>query len=179
MKRETAADRFSAALCRGLIEARITSAPSAPCSRRFPRLYVAASLKPARGRSRERAAREFSAALCRGLIEAAQAADNGPIDTVGFPRLYVAASLKRRLHAVRDARAGRFPRLYVAASLKRGTSRRIRWRRAPFSAALCRGLIEATSCVGGWQGIHATFSAALCRGLIEAICARPRSGRLG
>ena len=36
-----------------------------------------------------------------------------------------------------------------------------------FSAALCRGLIEAVNGVGDRGGDH-SFSAALCRGLIEA-----------
>ena len=39
--------------------------------------------------------------------------------------------------------------------------------RRPFSAALCRGLIEATKGVRTWRR-YIAFSAALCRGLIEA-----------
>ena len=60
---------FSAALCRGLIEA---------CA----------------ARPRRRGRDTFSAALCRGLIEAPllDALESG--STASFPRLYAAASLK-------------------------------------------------------------------------------------
>ena len=63
--------------------------------------------------------------------------------TDGFPRLYAAASLKHRLldGDVKD--------------------------RSGFSAALCRGLIEAGEQPARRRG-GAGFSAALCRGLIEA-----------
>ena len=59
-----------------------------------------------------------------------------------FPRLYAAASLKLHPSTPNRHRCFRFPRLYAAASLK------LQPRRAPgalglFSAALCRGLIEA------------------------------------
>ena len=68
-----------------------------------------------------------------------------------FPRLYAAASLKRTIPrcGLPVCACGRlaFPRLYAAASLK------LAWYpmdasatdalRLPFSAALCRGLIEA------------------------------------
>ena len=61
-----------------------------------------------------------------------------------------------------------FPRLYVAASLKRGSTVPDTTTRTGFSAALCRGLIEAPWCSrSGWCRAPA-FSAALCRGLIEA-----------
>ena len=63
-------DRFSAALCRGLIEARSRAAPPMGRAGRFPRLYAAASLKHARARGADVAELRFSAALCRGLIEA-------------------------------------------------------------------------------------------------------------
>ena len=36
-----------------------------------------------------------------------------------------------------------FPRLYAAASLKHQAAIGKRWKSGPFSAALCRGLIEA------------------------------------
>ena len=61
---------FSAALCRGLIEARRCASRSSGWARRFPRLYAAASLKPVRGAGVGRGDVTFSAALCRGLIEA-------------------------------------------------------------------------------------------------------------
>ena len=66
---------FSAALCRGLIEA--SCATSSPASRTagFPRLYAAASLKQSH--------RKKHIALVMH----------------GFPRLYAAASLKRSVYA--------------------------------------------------------------------------------
>ena len=64
---------FSAALCRGLIEAHVNDRSPSPPSPGFPRLYVAASLKHVRQRSGHRRPHPFSAALCRGLIEASTA----------------------------------------------------------------------------------------------------------
>ena len=67
----------------------------------------------------------------------------------------------------------RFPRLYAAASLKRSDvshSATIAASCAGFSAALCRGLIEATSASADHRRPSTQpFSAALCRGLIEAL----------
>ena len=61
----------------------------------------------------------------------------------GFPRLYAAASLKL-LALGKDGAAGLgFPRLYAAASLKHHPLRVARSQAELFSAALCRGLIEA------------------------------------
>ena len=62
----------------------------------------------------------------------------------GFPRLYVAASLKH-LNAICSpgTPAQCFPRLYVAASLKLGRDVAGAAGVRMFSAALCRGLIEA------------------------------------
>ena len=190
--------RFSAALCRGLIEERAPRAPPRRGRPGFPRLYAAASLKtPGAGWPRasggcfprlyaaaslkKRAVLGlrpadgwFSAALCRGLIEerGASPCPRGPGS--GFPRLYAAASLKT-VHA--DGALLRvpegFPRLYAAASLKTAPRRVPVDERGAFSAALCRGLIEETSSsrpldAGG------PFSAALCRGLIEERDARGR-----
>ena len=62
---------------------------------RFPRLYVAASLKQGLSGAARLQASAFSAALCRGLIEATPAAPPSDSRQAGFPRLYVAASLKR------------------------------------------------------------------------------------
>ena len=61
---------FSAALCRGLIEAYRTALDLSCRTTRFPRLYAAASLKRPPVDATYRGARGFSAALCRGLIEA-------------------------------------------------------------------------------------------------------------
>ena len=62
---------------------------------------------------------------------------------VSFPRLYAAASLKRYSSPARPDRCGGFPRLYAAASLKRKLTLQLVALRSKFSAALCRGLIEA------------------------------------
>ena len=95
----------------------------------IPRLYAAASLKPVSNASLIRTGfddRAYSAALCRGLIEA-------------YARRRPTRSRLRR-HGVR------IPRLYAAASLKlrvlHATST-ITASGASYSAALCRGLIEA------------------------------------
>ena len=64
-----AAEAFSAALCRGLIEAEIARASNL-------------SVSP------------FSAALCRGLIEASRGSSRWYWKPMSFPRLYAAASLK-------------------------------------------------------------------------------------
>ena len=108
---------FSAALCRGLIEARVPraiwwemSAFSAALCR---------GLIEAGGNQRALLPyQRFSAALCRGLIEAT------------------------KVHSTRP-RPRRFPRLYAAASLKRRHGYTPQRALESFSAALCRGLIEA------------------------------------
>ena len=139
--------RFSAALCRGLIEATW-------CARRcttwwcgFPRLYVAASLKPSNWVSMNfGTVGWFSAALCRGLIEAASRPTRG----TPAPRARFSAALCRGLIEAGPGCGCRPP-----------PCRR-------FSAALCRGLIEAEQVAGLFPGDELRFSAALCRGLIEA-----------
>ena len=68
--RRTFRHPFSAALCRGLIEAGLRWPDQGENRLRFPRLYAAASLKRLFQGSRGAARRGFSAALCRGLIEA-------------------------------------------------------------------------------------------------------------
>ena len=74
-------DEFSAALCRGLIEAAgiLDLHPVARGS--FPRLYAAASLKHRIAVDDDLDDLMFSAALCRGLIEAswARASNDDPI----------------------------------------------------------------------------------------------------
>ena len=73
-----------------------------------------------------------------------------------FPRLYAAASLKHLVElGARDERRGGFPRLYAAASLKREIHERAMVAAWWFSAALCRGLIEAGR--AGRSG-HGSFS---------------------
>ena len=83
------------------------------------------------------------------------------------------------------SRASCFPRLYAAASLKHERLVRAVAQIEEFSAALCRGLIEASDLSVGARvrfprlyaaaslfrniGVRlGAFSAALCRGLIEA-----------
>ena len=61
---------FSAALCRGLIEANGPGPIPAARACGFPRLYAAASLKPPSVALVDDGPDAFSAALCRGLIEA-------------------------------------------------------------------------------------------------------------
>ena len=182
---------FSAALCRGLIEARQTQrrVRARSC---FPRLYAAASLKPGPQRARRlrssgfprlyaaaslkhrikygfiQQAIEFSAALCRGLIEAWVAGtalhSSNEVFSAALCRGLIEATL---LYWSLRLALSRFPRLYAAASLKLGWHRTSRAVDDEFSAALCRGLIEA-SIRGRTSPSPFPFSAALCRGLIEA-----------
>ena len=138
---------FSAALCRGLIEA--SSVERSPVLREpcFPRLYAAASLKLLVAPPRVDVPGPFSAALCRGLIEARACEKARSSFTAGFPRLYAAASLKRvARHTAHSSASAVF-------------------------RALCRGLIEAVVPATPLVAQSRVFSAALCRGLIEA--ARP------
>ena len=67
-----------------------------------------------------------------------------PFVTRGFPRLYAAASLKRAARARPAAWRAGFPRLYAAASLKQREAGARPHVALGFSAALCRGLIEAS-----------------------------------
>ena len=140
---DTLHDGFSAALCRGLIEACPGRKCSATGSWRFPRLYAAASLKRVVFYRLVSAIGGFSAALCRGLIEACSLADSHPA-----PVLFSAALCRGLIEAHPCGEL-----LLILAAV--------------FSAALCRGLIEARRVrlkPINWAG----FSAALCRGLIEA-----------
>ena len=135
-------------LCRGLIEP-VRDDP--PVETGIPRLYAAASLKLV---PRIRLTMSlpycgfgYSAALCRGLIEALVGLvvifRAGAI-LAGIPRLYAAASLKRGPETFAPILPGcGIPRLYAAASLKPMPSAAPRRVAARYSAALCRGLIEA------------------------------------
>ena len=89
----------------------------------------------------------YSAALCRGLIEAVIGMWAGISRIVCIPRLYAAASLKPAAERADPPFIGAsIPRLYAAASLKRHGYEGLAWvRRVEYSAALCRGLIEATT----------------------------------
>ena len=182
---------ISAALCRGLIEARQPNRHAGRSSGRFPRLYAAASLKRLSLSQRTSFRTPISAALCRGLIEATiQPASHrramrisaalcrglieaAPCNTVDQACVSISAALCRGLIeagvagvSARVCATG-FPRLYAAASLKPDAATcRVR-PCSRISAALCRGLIEAGPFelrTGGTKAI----SAALCRGLIEA-----------
>ena len=114
-----AGNPFSAVLCRGLIEAPTGIASRGRSTLSFPRFYAAASLKRARARTSRAPRRKFSAVLCRGLIE---------------------AGIRHRHSWLRH----RFPRFYAAASLKPHTIGGDVGSAHRFSAVLCRGLIEAS-----------------------------------
>ena len=138
------AAEFSAALCRGLIEATLFARYLLSSAGGFPRLYAAASLKQRiRGEGRHDM-KKFSAALCRGLIEASDAS------FFGAPSTRFSAALCRGL---------------IEADVVRDSDGR---EVIGFSAALCRGLIEARARRPSRRGPCSRFSAALCRGLIEA-----------
>ena len=100
--------------------------------RSFPRLYAAASLKPDRPRA-------------------------VPWWPVRFPRLYAAASLKLETEDGLAVVDGCFPRLYAAASLKLPGDFIERHAHLMFSAALCRGLIEAGRLPDVRAGIRGVF----------------------
>ena len=134
---------FSAALCRGLIEASPSEVSNMERYACFPRLYAAASLKQVAGRNEQGTDRGFSAALCRGLIEARCRPARRRRGRGCFPRLYAAASLKPQIAMAMRPMDFSFPRLYAAASLKPLHRRTHNRGRGAFSAALCRGLIEA------------------------------------
>ena len=100
--REVAA--FSAALCRGLIEALRASELAGQIADTFSAALCRGLIEAFRGHRLIRQPVEaFSAALCRGLIEASLGRCPSVPSSFGFPRLYAAASLKQR---VRPARAG-------------------------------------------------------------------------
>ena len=134
---------FSAALCRGLIEAASRSTWTYR-DRPFSAALCRGLIEAGNGYTRTNTGETFSAALCRGLIEAGDADSARLITFAGFPRLYAAASLKQtHPFDVRGAVEPGFPRLYAAASLKHGLVPELAGRELVFSAALCRGLIEA------------------------------------
>ena len=62
----------------------------------------------------------------------------------------------------------RIPRLYAAASLKHKKGPGPHRDNTMYSAALCRGLIEAMTTSAQSATSGEWYSAALCRGLIEA-----------
>ena len=90
------------------------------------------------------------------------------MSTVGFPRLYAAASLKRVPEAERGVHLlARFPRLYAAASLKRPHGGRARRHLRGFPRLYAAASLKRDLLLEAAQP-EAAFSAALCRGLIEA-----------
>ena len=136
---------FSAALCRGLIEAQPFWGRSGGCRSGFPRLYAAASLKllalgDGVGRRLGFPRLYAAASLKRGC-----AGSHLQRVLEGFPRLYAAASLKPVTHGKCFSSTSCFPRLYAAASLKPVFPLFAFIPSDRFSAALCRGLIEACS----------------------------------
>ena len=165
--------RYSAALCRGLIEAPDEAVDLAVELKGIPRLYAAASLKPHSGDRASGVPGEYSAALCRGLIEAPRRSR--------WPRAcsrYSAALCRGLIEASERSICQRSIYRYSAA-LCRGLIEAARGaalvpERREYSAALCRGLIEAES-VRACQPPRQMYSAALCRGLIEARGVRRRA----
>ena len=75
---------------------------------------------------------------------------HGSQSSARFPRLYAAASLKRARRPGDELAESGFPRLYAAASLKLLVPLIRGGPLVEFSAALCRGLIEAFN-LGVWQ----------------------------
>ena len=84
---------FSAALCRGLIEAAMTVWIAPDDNPPFSAALCRGLIEASNSAVRVRWAFEFSAALCRGLIEA-RTVSSLHMSKCGFPRLYAAASLK-------------------------------------------------------------------------------------
>ena len=120
----------------------------------FPRLYAAASLK------HESFGVEYAAHDCFPRLYAAASLKRvhwiTPLQFLaGFPRLYAAASLKLSRLSVAALRYVCFPRLYAAASLKLSHIAHNRICLCMFSAALCRGLIEADRRIraAAWAGV--------------------------
>ena len=74
-----------------------------------------------------------------------------------FPRLYAAASLKHRVRGVAVLGSHSFPRLYAAASLKHPDAAPLVDVVEEFSAALCRGLIEAAGIGYMWAKSAVVF----------------------
>ena len=135
---------FSAALCRGLIEAVSVSMSSSCASRGFPRLYAAASLKRSHHRADEPYLSRFPRLYAAASLKQGRRVQQRLGRAVRFPRLYAAASLKQPVEqCIQVVPTLCFPRLYAAASLKRVPGGLPPPHPREFSAALCRGLIEA------------------------------------
>ena len=112
----------------------------------IPRLYAAASLKLGGRCRRRRIQRACIPRLYAAASLKRRAGEPHVGVPVGIPRLYAAASLKHDVDLLSSHAAGRcIPRLYAAASLKPGGRCRRRRIQRAYSAALCRGLIEASS----------------------------------
>ena len=92
----------------------------------------------------------------------------------GFPRLYAAAPLERLAVAVLALVARAFSAALCRGLIEATRQAEPQMNDPMFSAALCRGLIEATRCRSRFASTLTGFSAALCRGLIEAraVCGR-------
>ena len=120
----------------------MSAAAPARSGRGIPRLYAAASLKLAGcgvdSPLRIRIPRLYAAASLKHLWKVPLLESNRRI-----PRLYAAASLKLYLFPRIVFEDVGIPRLYAAASLKRPRQSWISKESDMYSAALCRGLIEA------------------------------------
>ena len=138
---------------------------------RIPRLYAAASLKLGRVRRLARRPGGIPRLYAAASLKLDEVDGVDAIDRRGIPRLYAAASLKPGLGITPVAHVLGIPRLYAAASLKLPIESSDGITQLLYSAALCRGLIEACHTVAA-HSATAGYSAALCRGLIEASSAR-------
>ena len=145
-------NKISAAIRRGLIEARIDPQYLLQVCSKFPRPFAAASLKHATVRDDIQDSVDISAAIRRGLIEARGAPTLSRRRAPPFPRPFAAASLKRRIARGRWWWRRSFPRPFAAASLKRQRARRRSSAASRISAAIRRGLIEASSPAAGGGG---------------------------
>ena len=149
---------YSAALCRGLIEALEEDSAWRTRMTRIPRLYAAASLKPGGAAAHHPIhPTGYSAALCRGLIEAGSSRKG----SIGMEQ-YSAALCRGLIEAPRIfsytlAQPGGIPRLYAAASLKLRIGSQHRALDDLYSAALCRGLIEANGQRSRCDGLRFVF----------------------
>ena len=80
-----------------------------------------------------------------------------------FPRLYAAASLKHEEGYAAGVGHRGFPRLYAAASLKHAHAPEVGGVIQKFSAALCRGLIEARAVNGDGRTSRRVFRGSMPR----------------
>ena len=136
-------ERYSAALCRGLIEIAAMIGGACSSGAGIPRLYAAASLKffAALADLKERLG--YSAALCRGLIEILENSNIKIQEGIGYSAALCRGLIEMAvLKEMAEGDHAGIPRLYAAASLKLEFVHDVTLPGLGYSAALCRGLIE-------------------------------------